>query len=145
MIGPQINWLSRTPLQIHNYAMARESLAGYEADLVAHGMTAENASQMAHEIARDRAIDETINYVHNPELRSGMSQLTRNISPFWFAQEQFYKRWARTFFYSPWSFRQASLISNGLGHIGIIHKDPTTGQEYFVYPGSALVTDMIAT
>jgi hypothetical protein len=144
VIGPQIDWLSRTPIGLHNYAAAREQLAQWEHDMVEEGTDPQIASDRAHEAARQRAINSTINYVHNPELRSGLSSVTRNLYPFWFAQEQFYKRWARTFVYSPWSFRQASLISNGLAHMGFIHTNPTDGQEYFVYPGSALVTATIA-
>ena len=153
VIAPQIDWLSRTPIGLHNYPAAREEMAQWEHDMVEEGMKEDGAkeevvkqlaSDRAHEAARGRAINSTINYVHNPELRSGMSSVTRNLAPFWFAQEQFYKRWARTFIYSPWSFRQASLISNGLQHMGFIHTNPADGQEYFVYPGSALVTDAIA-
>jgi hypothetical protein len=142
VIAPQIDWLSRTPIGLHNYAAARQELAQWEEAMVKEGIV--DAHDRVHEAARQRAINSTINYVHNPELRSGMSQVTRNLAPFWFAQEQFYKRWARTFFYSPWSFRQASMISNGLSHMGFIHTNPADGQEYFVYPGSALVTNAIA-
>jgi hypothetical protein len=153
VISPQIDWLSRTPIGLHNYAAARQQMVQWEHDMVEEGMKEEGAkeetvrqlaSDRAHEAARQRAINSTINYVHNPELRSGLSSVTRNLYPFWFAQEQFYKRWARTFFYSPWSFRQGSLISNGLAHMGFIHTNPADGQEYFVYPGSALTTNVIA-
>ena len=143
VITPQINWLSRTPMRLHNYSAARQVFEGFADHLRAEGMDDEQVENLVHEHAVARAINTTIPYIHNPELRSQMSQVTRNLAPFWFAQEQFYKRWARTFFYSPWTFRQASLISNGLSHMGFIHTDPEDGQEYFVYPGSALTTDVI--
>jgi hypothetical protein len=144
VVTPQINWLSRTPMRLHNYALARDVFEPFADHLRAQGMDDEQVEDLIHEHSVNRAMHTTLPYIHNPELRSQMSQVTRNLAPFWFAQEQFYKRWARTFFYSPWAYRQASLVSNGLSHMGFIHTDPEDNQEYFVYPGSALVTDVIS-
>ena len=144
VITPQIDALSRHPIRLHNYAASRLAMEPTMRDYIAHGMAPDEAARIVHEISVDRSVNTTINFVHNPELRSQLSMVTRNLSPFWFAKEQFYKRWARTFVYSPWAFRQAELIHQGLGNVGFIHTDPSTGQQYFVYPASALVTNAIA-
>jgi hypothetical protein len=92
----------------------------------------------------DRALKLTLPFIHNPEIRSQIEVIGRNIAPFMFAQEQFYKRWARTAAFSPWAFRQAQLINQGVYHSGFTHTDPATGQQYFVYPGASIVQNVIA-
>jgi hypothetical protein len=147
VIGPQINWLSRTPQWLHNYTLSREAYLapGGLADMWREqGLSHEVISDLVHEGATQRAINMTIPFIHNPELRSEMSVLTRNLAPFWFAQEQFYKRWARTFTYTPAAFRRLQLISHGVTHSGFVQNDPETGKQYFVYPGSNLVQDVLA-
>lgn len=152
MIGRQIDWISREPMWQHNFASSLKAygvnLRGGEFTGMAKtwkdlGMSDSEVERHAVTAATDRAIELTTPYIHNPELRSQFSNITRNLMPFWFAQEQFYKRWARNMAYSPWSFRQAQLISQGVQHSGFVHKDPTTGQEYFVYPGSTVVQDVL--
>jgi hypothetical protein len=147
VIGPQINWISRTPMFLHNYTLSREAYLapGGLADLWRdQDMSRQVISDLVHEGSVQRAINMTIPYIHNPELRSEMSVLTRNVAPFWFAQEQFYKRWARTLTYSPAAFRRLQLISAGATHNGLVHTDPESGKQYFVYPGSNLVQDVVA-
>ena len=144
VVTPQMDALSRHPIRLHNYAASRLAMEPTLADFMAHGMPEDEANRIVHEISVDRSVNTTINFVHNPELRSQLSMVTRNLSPFWFAKEQFYKRWARTVVYSPWAFRQAELVHQGLGNVGFIHTDPSNGQQYFVYPASALVTNVIA-
>jgi hypothetical protein len=147
VIGPQINWITRTPQFLHNYTVSREAylVPGGVADMWRdEGMTHQAVADMVHEGAMARAVNMTIPFIHNPELRSEMSVLTRNLAPFWFAQEQFYKRWARTFTYSPAAFRRLQLISHGVTHSGLTQTDPATGKQYFVYPGSNLVQDVLA-
>jgi hypothetical protein len=142
-IGPQINWISRQPMFIHNYTDARLQYAGMARAWRKAGMGDEAVEKLLHDNSMDLALKNTIQYVHNPQLRSEMSTVTRNLAPFWFAQEQFYKRWGRTFAYAPAAFTKAQLVSHGLRHSGIVHTDPENGQEYFVYPGSALVQQVL--
>jgi hypothetical protein len=144
VIGPQVNWISRQPMFIHHYAQARKAYAGMEESWLRSGMAPEDVEKLVHENSVERAVNQIIPFVHNPDLRSQMSTVTRNLAPFWFAQEQFYKRWARTASYAPATFRQAQLLSNGLRHSGLTQTDPTTGQTYFVYPGSQLVQEVLS-
>ena len=143
-IGPQINCMSRQPMFIHNFVEAEKAYAPMADHWRALGMDEAQVQDRLFERAQERAVNSTIPYIHNPELRSQFSTVTRNLWPFWFAQEQFYKRWARTFMFSPWAYRQLQLISGGLGHCGFVHTDPENGQEYFVYPGSATAVDLIS-
>lgn len=142
-VSPQINWISRQPMFIHYYADGKRAFAGLAERMINDGVDKDAVDEMISQHAMNYALSRAIPYVHNPELKSMMSQVTRNLAPFWFAQEQFYKRWARTFYYSPEAFRRAELIVNGLQHVGFLHTDPETGSEYFVYPGSAAATDAL--
>lgn len=144
VISRQINWISRKPMFLHNFTVSLNTLDETLAPQLRRlGMAESDIERRVVESARDRAVDLTVPYIHNPELRSQFAVITRNLMPFWFAQEQFYKRWARTAVYSPWSFRQAQLISQGVAHSGFVHTDPTTGQKYFVYPGASAVQDVL--
>lgn len=153
MIGRQIDWLSREPMWGHNFTKSLQAFGydtknavikdGLAAAWKRMGMSDAEVERHLVQAATDRAVEMTVPYIHNPELRSQFSQITRNLMPFWFAQEQFYKRWARNMAYSPWAFRQAQLINQGVQHSGFVHKDPTTGQEYFIYPGSSIVQDVL--
>lgn len=95
------------------------------------------------EVALQRAVNKTIPFIHDPQLRSQFSVNTRNLMPFWFAQEQFYKRWVNIAKHSPEAFREAQLTMMGLRHSGVIHTDDQ-GQDYFLYPGAAVVQEALS-
>ena len=143
IISPQINWMSRQPQWWHFLADSYKAYEPLADSLRAQGMDEEHVMAIIRGNAQSRAINMILPYVHNPELRSQMSTLTRNVAPFWFAQEQFYKRWAKVLVHSPAAYRQAQLMSGGIRHSGFIHTDPTTNQQYFVYPGSQLVQSVL--
>lgn len=143
VIGKQIDWISRQPMFVHNFAASLDAYQPTARRLAEMGMRPEDVEETASRWATDRALHLTLPYIHNPQLRSQFAVITRNVMPFWFAQEQFYKRWARTMKFAPWAFRQAQLISQGVYHSGFTHTDPTTGQRYFVYPGAGAVQDVL--
>ena len=143
VIGRQIDWISRQPMFVHNFATSVDAYQPLVRTWRAMGLPEQEVEEKLVMAATDRAIHLTTPYIHNPQLRSQFSIITRNLMPFWFAQEQFYKRWARTMSFSPQAFRQAQLISQGVYHSGFTHTDPTTGQRYFVYPGAGAVQDVL--
>lgn len=98
---------------------------------------------IAHDIAMQRADRAITPYIHNPELRSQFSIINRNIMPFYFAQEQQVKRWARTLTMNPAAIRQAELTMNLLKQVGFTYTDPDDGQAYFYYPGTSWISDML--
>ena len=132
LVSRPMDWMSRQPMFVHNYA---NSYDGAMAMLRASFPDApdEMLSDEAHEIAVERAVRETVPFIHNPKVRSQMAIVGRNFAPFFFAQEQFWKRWSRVLRYAPESFREAQLTMNGLRAVGFLHTDQN-GQGYFNYP-----------
>jgi hypothetical protein len=90
VVGRPMDWMVRQPLFIHNYARRSEGSRGAPSPHRRRRAGATSTSQ----VAMDRAVNKTIPFIHDPQLRSQLAVNTRNLAPFWFAQEQFYKRWA---------------------------------------------------
>lgn len=139
VVGRPMDWMVRQPLFIHNYAQSLEEAA---APLRAGFGASESIDEVAHNVAMERAINKTIPFIHDPQMKSQFSVVTRNLAPFWFAQEQFYKRWSKILIHSPESFRQAQLVMSGLRHSGVLHTDDQ-GNDYFIYPGASAVQNVI--
>jgi hypothetical protein len=139
LVGRPANWLSRQPIFTHNYTNALNETTKM---LAARGIE-DGSGDLAHDIAMERAFNETIPYIHNPASKSQMSLIVRNIAPFWFAQEQFYKRWGRLFGTYPEAWYKLSLTMNGLRSVGFVFKDQY-GKDAFVYPGSEAVLSLLA-
>lgn len=139
VVGRPMDWMVRQPLFIHNYA---QSLKDAEAlrPLIGAG---DLADEHIRQVAVDRAVNKTIPFIHDPQMRSQMSVITRNLAPFWFAQEQFYKRWVNVAKHSPEAFREAQLVMMGLRHSGVLHTDDQ-GNDFFIYPGPAVVQDALS-
>ena len=97
----------------------------------------------ASDVAFGRAVNAVIPYIHNPQLRTQFEDMHRVLFPFLFAQRQFIQRWGRTFADSPSAVRELQLGMNALRTTGIVKKD-ANGNDYFYYPGSQYVTEMIA-
>lgn len=140
VVGRPMDAMIREPLFHHNYAMARRDLQGITGPLVDSGVMKPEAAQ---EVALQKALHDTIPYIHDPKLRSQFSVMTRNLAPFWFAQEQFYKRWAMALTHSPELFREAQLTMMGLRHAGILQTDDQ-GNDYFMYPAVGFVQKVLA-
>lgn len=152
IVGRPMNWIARQPIFLQNYANARADLEPLRAHFESLAAPADEAGalkvatqvdQHLQELASQRALAETIPYIHNPEVRSQFAVYTKNLMPFWFAQEQFIKRWASTFYHSPEAFRKAQLAMNGLRHSGVVHKDDN-GNDVFTYPGVDLTADALS-
>lgn len=98
--------------------------------------------ERAHRGALERTIAEATPFIDDYRIRSQFGDLARNIFPFWFAQEQFYKRWARTVRMSPEGLRKLQLIHQGLTSVGWIKQDER-GNDIFVYPGSQMLMEVV--
>lgn len=142
-LGKQIDWIVRQPMYLHNLTVSREAFEPMMQAWRDAGYPEDKVQAMFKDSVVDRALHLTTPYIHNPQLRSQFAVITRNVIPFWFAQEQFYKRWARNMTFAPWAFRQAQLMNQGVYHSGFTHTDPTTGQRYFMYPGVGAVQDVL--
>ncbi|MDE3009240.1 MAG: hypothetical protein KGI14_09490, partial [Acidobacteriota bacterium] len=81
-------------------------------------------------------------YIHDPRARSQFSGLVRNVAPFWFAQEQFYKRWGHLFGSYPEAWYKLSMTLHALRSVGFVYTDQY-GKNAFNYPGSAAINDAL--
>lgn len=97
----------------------------------------------ALQIGSVRSVQAAIPFIDDHKIRSQFAEKIRNVIPFWFAEEQFYKRWVRTFVHSPESFRRLSLAHNAVRSAGWTDENEY-GEEVFTYPGAAVVGGTIA-
>jgi hypothetical protein len=66
------------------------------------------------------------------------------ILPFFSAETQFLKRFARGMYETPHMLRKGQLMMNGLRSIGIVQKDDVSGKEVMVVPFSELAGQAVA-
>jgi hypothetical protein len=104
----------------------------------------EHVGDMSRQVATEWALNKTIPFIDDHRVKSVFSHEARNIFPFLHAEEQFLKRWARTLAVAPASLRKGQLLMNGMLNVGMLHKDPDTGQTWFVYPGSTEMMNVLA-
>lgn len=138
-IGHAIDAWSRQPLYLHAVHKADKDLAPLVNELFGETPMGD---EILHTLVRQRADRETLQFVHDPKVRSQMNILTQNLAPFQFAQEQFWKRWGKTFIHSPEAMREAELAHHALGATGFTHTDDT-GTEIFTYPASGFAQKAI--
>jgi hypothetical protein len=143
-----IDWISRQPISLQAYAEEMERVRPWAEELTRVRETGELAAEdVIHNYQSDlawrRAGNRIKPYIHSPEIRSQFEVIHRTAMPFLFAQDQFIKRWVRTFADSPEGIRKAQLAMNGLKTSGFVHTD-SSGNEFFNYPGSGTVTSILA-
>jgi hypothetical protein len=150
--GEMTAFLSRHPQMVDEYVQMRTQLKPwqerqarvmaerFEAELdmspeAAQARAAELAKDQAHRAAVQEATERTILYIDNPAIRSQAAVLFRTIGPFYRAQEEFFRRWARAMKYSPEMFARANLYFDGLQNSGFVYTTDD-GTLMFGYPGS---------
>ena len=99
--------------------------------------------RVAHDAAAEGAVADTIPFIDDHKIRSQYSEYMRNLTPFWFAEEQMLKRWARVLVHSPEALRRAQLLYMGVKHAGIVRQNEF-GDDVWVMPGSAPMMAMMA-
>lgn len=115
-------------------------------------------NDQAADVAALRAMENVIPFLDSHEQRTMFGEYGRNFLPFWYAEENFIKRWARTLslgeFATPFknlsipsggldAMRKAQLTYMGIKSAGIIRTD-ANGHDWIVYPGSGLLQEAIA-
>ena len=93
-------------------------------------------------VVEDRAVNQVLQYVDNPLVRSQVAFASRNFARFYRATEDFYRRMYRTVRYNPEAIVKAALTYEGVTHSGWIQKDDQ-GEAYFVYPAVGPVYNAI--
>jgi ElaB/YqjD/DUF883 family membrane-anchored ribosome-binding protein len=79
------------------------------------------------------AVADTVPYIDDSARRSLFQDYITHLSPFYFAQEQFIRRWAMTFRHTPEGVRKLQLGYQGLESTGLVQTDDF-GEDYMVMP-----------
>lgn len=105
-------------------------------------------SDVAHtlelgELASQGAIADLVPFIDSHEFRTQFSSWAKGLMPFWYAEENFMRRWSRVLVDGgPAVVRRMQLGYMGFRHSGLVRTDEN-GRDWFVYPGSGLLTDTI--
>ena len=107
--------------------------------------TREKALENARYYAQERTIRDVMPYIDSNEIRSQFAEWGRGFMPFFYAEENFIKRWARIIALDGGTnglatLRQFQLKYTGLREMGVIREQPN-GDDYFVVPGTDLMID----
>ena len=97
-------------------------------------IASERAKVELAKIVEERAMNQVLQYVDNPLIRTQIAFSSRNFARFYRATEDFYRRMYRVVRYNPEAIVKGALTYEGITHSGWVQKDDQ-GQDYFVYPG----------
>jgi hypothetical protein len=140
--------MSRQPIVLEEMIKLRKQMkkSGFEdAWIKAHirGIDPENVDGIAiaterakvayATVVEERAMNQVLQYVDNPLVRTQLAFSSRNFARFYRATEDFYRRMYRVVKYNPEAIAKAALTYEGVTHSGWIQQDDQ-GESYFVYP-----------
>ncbi len=145
----QVATLTREPVFNGYYLHYRRTLAAAEKDYVAklvkNGMS-ENvakatASQRYTFLGNELAMNRTLGFVDNPNVRSNLAYGGRNLARYYRANEDFFRRAIRAT--SPETLVRLRMTAEGLDNAGFIHEDEN-GDQYFFFPVDEIAYNMYA-
>ena len=122
IFGPMVNNLSRDATWILDFADQRALLRGAVRD-------GEMTQAQADALAKIRAVQKMVQYIHNPLDKTVWDEAARVVAPFYFAQMQAWRRVGRLWQENPGAFEQyiklmlginrgiASLTRNGVAYL----------------------------
>ena len=100
-------------------------------------------NESAGDAAAVGAINDMMPFIDSHEFKTQFAEYGKGFLPFWYAEENFMKRWVRGLVdQGPAVIRRAQLGYMGLKNAGVIRTDEN-GKDWFVYPGSTLLADAI--
>jgi len=151
-MGAQNYRISRAPLFWGNYAdQFAQTSAGRKglAQAIASARGKEKPGIIEQKIADDEfarwsldnAFNLTLSYIDNPANRSNLAWRARNVSRYYRAQEDFYRRLVRVAKNSPETYWRTALIYQNLDDTGFVYTDDN-GDKYFAYPANELLQDV---
>ena len=151
MMGNSLSRLSREPIFMSNYLLARKQLDGWEQSMyqqlrsmgMKDAQARRVAGQRAADLGTERAMNLTLSYTDNPNTRSMLAWQVRNVSRYWRAQEDLFRRLGRTIRYKPLAIWRGALAYDLLGSSGFMWENDQ-GEKYFMYPGANLVLEALA-
>lgn len=106
-----------------------------------------NYNHITAEVGRSAAIaaiNDMVPFIDSHEFKTQFAEVGKPFMPFWYAEENFLKRWARTLWQEGVApIRKMQLTYMGLQSAGTIRTD-NTGQDWFIWPGSGMLQDVVA-
>jgi len=99
MLGPMVNNLVRKPVYIVEFATERKAL---ESQVAKGILTADQADVLAETYAAQNMV----RFIHNPADKTHFEEMMRTAAPFYFAQNQAFRRMGRLFSTNPGAFLQ---------------------------------------
>lgn len=127
VLDPIINTVGRE----HQYLLSvKRFMADYDGMIAAGQITRDEA--LMH--SQTKAIQDVVRFIHNPSERTQFSVLTRNLAPFWFAQEQSYRRVGRLLSTDPKAFRRYQIMIGAFTNY-VHEQHDEQGMAHFVIPG----------
>jgi hypothetical protein len=142
VLGAQYNRISKDPFWTANYMTEIGKLQGYRDSLVPIVGEAQ-ADFRTFKLAADRAYDLTVAYTDNPSNRTIFAWKVRNLSRYYRATEDFFRRMIRVGKNYPEGFWKVALTYDLLEDTGFVWEDDR-GSKYFMYPGVGLVNSMVS-
>ena len=103
VLGPIVNYLSRQPTFIADFVLERDRL---EKKVVAGILTADQADVIAETTATRRMV----RFIHNPSDKTKFEEMMSTVAPFYFAQNQAWRRMGRLFAENPGAFMQYAAV-----------------------------------
>lgn len=136
VLNPMVNFLSRQPIAFAEfkaqYALVEKA--------VNEGLMDEDEAMT---LAMSRTVNNVIRNVHNLTDRTQWTVTFRNWAPFYFAQEQAYRRMGRLLAEDPAAFRKYQLMITNLHDVGQVFSGKN-GNGYLVLPGTGFLTAGVA-
>jgi hypothetical protein len=136
VLMPWVNYMSREP----TYIAELDKQMSYFDKALEEGTINHDE---AWTLAQSRAMTKTVRFVHNLHDRTQWTVTLRNWAPFYFAQEQAYRRFGRLLAESPLAFRRYQLTIANVHDIGQIMQGKNGGF-YYVMPGTGWLTAPIS-
>jgi hypothetical protein len=131
VLSPMINWLSRES------TYETETWKQFSGFLPAIKRGEMEYADALH-IAQQKATENMLPFIHNTLERTQFAEAARNFMPFWFAQQQAFKRYGRLLAEDPAAFRRFQLMASSLTEIGHTASDKQGGA-WFNYPGTGFL------
>jgi len=129
ILNPFVNLMSREPLAFqefkHQWSLVKD----------AEDMTEDEKMVTA----MHRTATRSVKFIHNLNDRTQWTDTMRNWAPFYFAQEQAYRRMARMLVDNPGGFRRYQMMITALQNFSV-RQQSANGSEYMVIPGTGFLT-----
>lgn len=136
ILNPMVNILSRNQEFAVEYVQARRVLQ----PMVDQGLMTDDEAMVR---AESQATTHVMRFVHNLHDRTQWTATMRNWAPFYFAQEQAYRRMGRLLAEDPGAFRRYQMAIAGVGHLSANLQD-SNGNHYISFPGSGFIGKGVA-